>query len=264
MLPYLVDFGFIKIPTYGVMIASAYIVSYYYLLKRARDYKINEKEVSDIVFYTIVFGFIGAKIFYIITFFNYFGTNFKTRIINTFSLDNIRAGFVFYGGFIFATVFVYLYSKKKKLDFLKIGDFLAPAIALAHSIGRIGCFSAGCCHGAPTQSIFGVRFTNPMCDVSPELIGVKIHPTQLYESVGNFAIFLILNYVSKKNTQRNGFVLFLYFMSYSILRFIVEFFRGDDRGSKILGFSQAQFISIIVFLISIYFIFKYGKEKNNI
>ncbi len=259
MLPY-IDLGFIKIPLYGVMIATAYFTSYFYLLKRAKNWGYDEKFISDFMFYLVIWGLIGAKILYIITFFNQFGENFYERIKNIFSFDTIRAGFVFYGGLISGGFFFYMYTKKKKLNFLRLADFFSPALALSHSIGRIGCFFAGCCHGKQTNSITGVRFTNPYCEVDPLLLGHKIHPTQIYESFGNFIIFVILHKISKNN-KKEGLIISIYTLFYSILRFTVEFFRGDNRGS-IIFLSQAQFISILTFLFSIFFIMKLWKKET--
>lgn len=252
MLPF-IDTGFFKIPVYGIMIGAAYLVSYSYLIKRSSEFSFEKETVENLMFYTLVWGFAGAKFFYIITFFNEFGNSFSERFLNIFSLNNLRAGFVFYGGFISGSVFFYIYTKRKKIDFLKTADFFAPAIALAHSIGRLGCFSAGCCHGRLTDSVFGVRFTKPYCDVSPDLLGLKIHPTQLYESAGNLIIFLILNRFSQRKDIKKGSVIFLYILSYSVLRFIVEFFRGDYRGGYLFHLSQAQWISILIIIISVLF-----------
>lgn len=268
MLPYINLFG-IKIPGYGLMILTAYIVAGYYLTKRSKYVGLDKRIVSDIIFYTVIGGFIGGKILYFITFFNYFGSSFTERLINMFSLNNLRSGFVFYGGLIGGVAAFYFYIRKHKLDFLKVADFFAPAAALAHGFGRIGCFLAGCCHGRPTNSIFGVVFSNPYCDVSSELIGVKIHSTQLYESLGNFIIFIILHFtynrMKKEGKENKGFVVLLYLFLYSVLRFTVEFFRGDNRGSYILGFSQAQIISLVIIssVIAVYLMFnkKWKTEK---
>ncbi|MGC8868007.1 MAG: prolipoprotein diacylglyceryl transferase, partial [Elusimicrobiales bacterium] len=181
MKPYLFEiFGF-KVPSYGVMIAVAYIVAYIYLSKKSKVYAIDEKRLSDIIFYSVIFGFLGAKISYIITFWNYFGSGFKERFLDIFSIDNLRSGFVFYGGVITGFLGFFWSVKKNKLDVVSMADLFAPAMALAHSIGRIGCFLAGCCHGKETDFFLGVVFTSPYCDVSKDLIGKKIHPTQLYE-----------------------------------------------------------------------------------
>ncbi|MEF3280893.1 MAG: prolipoprotein diacylglyceryl transferase [Elusimicrobiota bacterium] len=261
MYPYL-DLSFIKIPLYGVMIATAYLVSSYYLIKKSKKAGFDRKIISDLIFFIVVGGFIGAKILYIITFFNYFGDSFIEKLSNIFSFDTLKAGFVFYGGFLGGFISAWIFVKKKGLNFWKISDFFAPAIALAHSIGRLGCFFAGCCHGGPTDSIFGVRFTNPMCEVNPQLLGEKIHPTQLYESSGNFLIFVILNFVYYKKKLTDGGVILLYIILYSGLRFTVEFFRGDDRGGFLLGFSQGQIISVVAFIISltILIVRNYGRK----
>jgi phosphatidylglycerol:prolipoprotein diacylglycerol transferase len=262
MLPYLIEIGSFKLPTYGVMIATAYLVSAWYLIKKSSIVGFDKQFISDLIFYIVIFGFIGAKLLYYITFFSYFGDSFSSRLAGMFSIDNLRAGFVFYGGFIGGAATVYIYSKKKKINFWKLADFIAPVIPLAHAIGRLGCFSAGCCHGKPTSSIFGVRFTKPYCDVDPSLIGVPIHPTQLYESLGNFIIFLFLNYLySHKKIKKEGGILLLYFMSYSVLRFIVEFFRGDERGNFYFGLSQAQLISLVIIIISGLIFLKRQNEK---
>lgn len=244
MKPYLFEvFGF-KIPTYGVMVATAYIVGYLYLSRKAKEFSINEKEISDLVFYSVVGGFLGAKILYILTFFRYFGENFSERLVNVFSLENLRSGFVFFGGLIGGFISFVLYIKKKGLDFYQFADLFSPAVALGHAIGRLGCFSAGCCHGKATEFFLGVRFTSPYCEVSPDLLGVKIHPSQLYESFGNIMIFLFLN--SKLGKMKKGDIFLSYLFLYSLLRFFVEFTRGDERGGFFGPFSQAQFISVLI------------------
>ncbi len=249
MKPYLFEiFGF-KIPSYGLMIILAYIAAYIYLSKKSKLYNVDEKKISDIMFYSVVFGFVGAKLLYIITFWSYFGSDFKERFLNIFSFDNLRSGFVFYGGFV-AGFLGFIWSvKRNKLDILSMADLFAPAMALSHAISRIGCFLAGCCHGKETDFFLGVVFTSPYCHVSDELIGKKIHPTQLYESVGNFVIFLFLNHMLLKVSK--GRIFLLYILLYSTLRFNIEFLRGDDRGLYILGLSQAQVISLILIMLSL-------------
>lgn len=247
MHPYLIYTSFLKIPTYGFMIAMAYVLSLWYATKKAHLFQLEKNTVVDIFFYAIIGGMLGGKILYIITFWNDFGITLSQKLKNIFSFNTLTGGFVFYGGFIAGLISVFSYTKFKKLDFWKVADFLSPSAALAHSIGRIGCFSAGCCHGRPTESIFGVVFSDPYCLVKPEYINVPIHPTQLYESAGNFFIFLILNFViSKKTNNKNGIVFALYLILYSLLRFTVEFFRGDDRGAFYLGLSQAQIFSFFI------------------
>jgi phosphatidylglycerol:prolipoprotein diacylglycerol transferase len=263
MHPYLIEIGKFKMPTYGFMIAIGYILSVLWISRMSEKEKLDKNLISNLIFYPVLFGFIGAKILYIITFWPYLGYSFLNRLKNVFTYETLSAGFVFYGGFIMGFLAAFYICKKNNIKFLKIADLFAPALALAHFFGRLGCFSSGCCHGRPTDSIFGVIFDKPYCNVRTEYLGLKIHPTQLYEATGNIAIFFALNYLySKKVFKKDGYVFFLYAMSYSALRFTVEFFRGDERGDFYFGFSQAQIISLLVIIFSLIFFIYNNKNEN--
>lgn len=261
MLPYILDLGFLKIPSYGAAMAAAYVASYYWIIKNADSHYFSKDFLENAVFYSLLFGLLGGKAFYIVTFWHSFGEDFSSRFYQAFSWENIKAGFVFYGGLISACVFLFFYCRRKKISFLKTADLFAPAAALAHAIGRIGCFAAGCCHGGPTESFLGVVFSHPYCQTNPHYMGIPIHPTQLYESAGNFIIFAVLSKLYKKKYfEEEGIILGLYVCSYSVLRFFNEFFRADSRGGFFLGFSQAQVISLILFTAALIFIFKRRKD----
>jgi phosphatidylglycerol:prolipoprotein diacylglycerol transferase len=140
------------------------------------------------------------------------------------------------------------------MSFWRTADSLSMGLSIGQMFGRIGCFLAGCCWGkaCPTGFPFGVTFTNPE---AAEQVGtplnVLLHPSQLYEAFGMLAIFLILRYTFNKR-RFEGQQFFLYLLFYSVLRFTVEFFRGDPRGTVFNGLlSTSQFISLIVFVASI-------------
>ena len=133
--------------------------------------------------------------------------------------------------------------RRQKLPLLKTSDFLIVAVPLGHALGRVGCFLAGCCYGKPTTLPWGVRFTNPHTLVPPELMGVPLHPTQLYEAALNFALFLLLHYASKK-PHKDGKILVEYVLCYAVMRFALEFLRGDFRGGFLLGLSPSQVICL--------------------
>jgi phosphatidylglycerol:prolipoprotein diacylglycerol transferase len=127
-------------------------------------------------------------------------------------------------------------------------DAFAPGIALGHAIGRIGCFSAGCCYGKPTSLPWGVVFSNPMAkEISGTPLGVRLHPTQLYESSIELANFFILAWLIK-HKKSDGQVIGAYMFLYGIARFFLEFVRGDpERGSLFGGaLTGTQFISILL------------------
>ena len=254
MHPFIFEAGRFHLPAYGLMVAAGYLAALLYLNVQAKTFSIGKEKLQDLVFWTVIAGMAGAKFFYAATYWDSFGRNFLERTVYLFR--TFQYGFVFYGGLIFGAAAFYIKARKNGLDFLKTADLCAPALALGHAFGRLGCFFAGCCHGSPTASIFGVVFSDPRCEANPAYLGVKIHPTQLYEAAGNLLIFFVLNFLLSKETPahaasgagRGGRVLAAYAALYALLRFLVEFFRGDDRGGFILGLSPAQVISLSIFI----------------
>jgi phosphatidylglycerol:prolipoprotein diacylglycerol transferase len=254
MYPILFSFGNFKIFSYGFLIALTFIISILYLshsLEKSKEKLFSQDELYSLVMYMVGFGIVGSRFLFIII-------NFKKLFI-TAPLDIFKVwqgGLVYYGGLIVVLVFLIIYSKRKKIQILKLGDFFAPALALGHAIGRMGCFFAGCCYGKETNLPWSVVFTDKN---SSAVIGVHLHPTQIYEALGNFLLFMFLYFYSKKKRDV-GTISALYFMCYAILRFVVEFFRGDDRGIQYFGLSVSQAISILLFItgVCIY------ARKNNI
>ena len=149
------------------------------------------------------------------------------------------SGFVVYGGIVIAVTVTFLYAKLKKFSYLAYLDTLIPFVALAQGFGRIGCFLAGCCYGKETESFLGVIF--PYGSIAPS--GVKLLPTQLFSSAGDFLLFFGLLLLAKRVRQR-GVVGSAYLIAYGIGRFAMEFLRGDDRGVTVGPLSISQFISL--------------------
>ena len=155
---------------------------------------------------------------------------------------------------------MYLYCRRKKWNIIEMIDITVPGLAIAQGFGRIGCFLAGCCYGEETTSPLGVVF--PENSLAPS--GIHIHPTQIYSSIFDFLLGFILLYYSKKE-RKNGKVMGLYLIIYSIGRFLVEFLRDDSRGN-VGVLSTSQFIAIFTLVLGIiifnnYRIFK-GAKRN--
>jgi phosphatidylglycerol:prolipoprotein diacylglycerol transferase len=248
MYPILFSIGKITIYSYGFFYALALFMSVTYLsslLKKSKERIFSQDEFYSLCIYIIIVEVIGARLFFILSNLQDFSSNF----LDIFKLW--QGGLVYYGGLIFASIFLLVYIKIKEISMLKLGDFFAPALALGHAIGRIGCFLAGCCYGKETNVPWAVVFTDKN---SSAVIGVHLHPTQLYESFGNFLIFIFLYFYSKKN-PRKGQVTAAYFISYAILRFIIEFFRNDPaRGLQYFGLSISQIVSICLFIIGVFIV----------
>ncbi|MBQ7766046.1 MAG: prolipoprotein diacylglyceryl transferase [Lachnospiraceae bacterium] len=224
--------GKITIHGYGLMIGIGFLVAVLVGMYRAKKKGLNPEAVLDIAIYAILAGFLGGKILFVIV-------EWKRFLENPWSVLG-SSGFVVYGGIITGVLAGYIYTRIKKISFAKYFDLVMPEIALAQGFGRIGCFLAGCCYGRQTDSWLGVIF--PAGSMAPS--GVKLLPTQLFMSAGDFLIALILILYSRKN-KIDGNVGAGYLVLYGAGRFAIEFLRNDARGS-VGTLSTSQFISIFI------------------
>lgn len=250
MHPVLFEIAGFKIATYGLLYAGGALAGIYYLSRRRAAMGLDADTLVNLCMAVFIAAILGGKALYIATMWGDYSGGFGDKLRAAFT--DFRYGFVFFGGLIASVAASWFYLRRRGLPFFRTGDFFAPALALAHAIGRLGCFCAGCCHGRPTHSFIGITFTDPRCSVEPALLGLPLYPTQLMESAGNLILFAILHKVlglSIKNRWRHGTVLLCYTAGYSLLRFTVEFFRGDDRGVW-MGFSQAQWIAVLAVALS--------------
>ncbi|MBV8731313.1 MAG: prolipoprotein diacylglyceryl transferase [Acidobacteriia bacterium] len=231
--------------TYGVLVALAFLAGLWVATRLARQANLPAETIFNLGFYSALSAMLGAKVMMILVDLPYY-TQHPGEI---FSLSTLQAGGVFYGGLIAALLVAAWYLHKTKLPGLLTADIFAPGIALGHAIGRLGCFSAGCCWGLPTHLPWAVRFTDPNSQVPPELLNVPLHPTQLYESFSEFVIFGILYWRIRK-PHPAGAIISLYLMLYSTARFIVEFFRYHEQGNLWGGpLDTSQWLSILLFVI---------------
>src|SRR5215469_13273266 len=242
MYPQIFHLSFLH--TYGVLVAIAFLAGLWVATHLARDAKLPTESVFNLGFYSALAAMLGAKVMMILVDLPYY-TQHPAEIV---SLSTLQAGGVFYGGLIAALVVATWYLRKTRLPGLPTADVFAPGIALGHAIGRLGCFSAGCCWGVESHLPWAVRFTDPSSQVPPELLGVPLHPTQLYESFAEFLIFGILYWRIRK-AHSAGAIISLYLMLYSTARFIIEFYRYHEQGNLWGGpLDTSQWLSILLFL----------------
>lgn len=225
----LFSIGPITIHGYGFMIGMGVVACLLLAVTRAKKYKLNEEIVLDIAIYGLIGGFLGAKLLYVFVEFDRFLKD-PMSVIGS-------EGFVVYGGIILGVASAIIYSKIKKVTFLEYFDLCAPSISIAQGFGRLGCFLAGCCYGRKTTSFLGVTF--PEGCMAPA--GVKLLPTQLIMSAGDFLITGILIWYATKK-KHTGDVGALYLLLYGVGRFFIEYLRSDDRGGMGI-FSTSQLIS---------------------
>ena len=234
--------GKITIHGYGTMIAIGVLAAIAVAIWRCKKKDINPEPVLDLVLIGLIGGFAGGKLLFIIV--EILSNGWSSFIQNPKAYLG-GSGFVVYGGIICAVVTGVIYFKIKKTDFLTYWDMIMPSVSIAQGFGRIGCFLAGCCYGAVTDSPIGVVF--PSGSLAPA--GVKLWPTQLMMSAGNFIIAGILILASTKLKKR-GQIGSLYLILYAIGRFGIEFLRNDHRGA-VGVFSTSQFISLFIVVIGI-------------
>ncbi|OFV91617.1 MAG: prolipoprotein diacylglyceryl transferase [Acidobacteria bacterium RIFCSPLOWO2_12_FULL_65_11] len=240
MYPKLLELGPITVYTYGVLLAASYLLGLKLAMVRANTRGLDSTRVLDLGIYIIISALIGAKLLLLITDFRTF------RVDPRELLTLVRSGGVFYGGLIAAVGVALWYIGRAGLPLWTTCDVFAPGIALGHVVGRFGCFFAGCCYGRPTTAPWGITFTDPFAAANVGTpLDIPLHPTQLYEAGAEFLILTLLLATERRGRPFAGRTFWLYMLLYAVSRFIIEFYRGDERGSVGM-FSTSQFISVLL------------------
>jgi phosphatidylglycerol:prolipoprotein diacylglycerol transferase len=232
--------GPLTIYTYGFFVFLGVLSGYFVALNQAKKKGIDRNTFGNILFWTIILGFIGARLLYIIV-------ERDNLMIDPLGIIFSRSGFVFYGGLIGGIAAFYFLVKKHKIDLLKAFDAVCLAVPLAHGFGRVGCFFYGCCFGRPMNNFLGMLFP---ADSPAGQLAIKVLPTQLIEAIFLFLFFGALLLVKKKQKYA-GQIFIYYLIGYGIFRFALEFLRADFRGG-LLGLSTSQIIAIVSVVTGIF------------
>jgi phosphatidylglycerol:prolipoprotein diacylglycerol transferase len=240
MHPILFQRGPITIYTYGVLVATGVLLALWYSRRQAPRFGLDPDRVWNIGIYGVLSGLIVAKLWLISLYAGYYWQHPR----EIFALSTLQSGGTFYGGILGAIAVLFIYTHFAKVPLLPLMDTFAVGLPLGHAIGRLGCFFAGCCYGKPTWLPWGVTFTNP---AAAELVGVPLHPTQLYESFAEGVNFLLLYFLSRQR-RFPGQIIGAYLMLYGAERGSIEFVRGDpDRTMMFHGaFSLMQVVSVVM------------------
>jgi phosphatidylglycerol:prolipoprotein diacylglycerol transferase len=245
MHPRLLTTPFFTVHTFGLLLASAYVVAYWWLSRQGRREGLDVEALSSLGFWAIVGAIIGAKALMIVRDF----PEYAAAPSELFSASVLTSAGDFYGGFIGALIASAIFFRRhRQLPFWRTADLCGPAIALGQAIGRIGCLMAGDDYGAPTRLPWAVTFTDPdAARIGGAPLGVPLHPVQLYESIVCLALFAILVRLSRRK-RFDGEIILDYTFLYAVARFVLELFRGDaDRGFVFGGWlSTSQFIALVL------------------
>jgi phosphatidylglycerol:prolipoprotein diacylglycerol transferase len=255
MHPVLFNIGGWPVYSYGVLLAAAYLAGLQLAVVRARKAGLDGAKVMDFGIYLIIAALVGAKLALVIVDFSYYRANPKEI------LSLARAGGVFYGGLIAALAVGLLLVKRYKLPVWKTSDLIAPGIALGHVIGRLGCLLAGCCFGRPTTMPWAITFHDPQAALNVGTpLDVPLHPTQLYDAGAELIILIALVATEKKGRPFAGRTFWLYMLLYAISRYIIEIYRGDDRGIFFSTFSTSQMVSLAIVPLSAFMLWRLSKR----
>ena len=273
MHPVFFQVGSFYIGTYGVLLALALIVGTLVALGRAKRVGVDPQVVMDLIFFGVLGGIVGGRVAHVIL-------NFQDFLAHPFALLFSRTGFVFLGSLMGSIAVVVFILRRRNLNFWAIADVLVTAVPAGHVFGRLGCFTAGCCFGRPMAEegflgFLAVRFPKAV-EIGNAYIGgqafeehrqmclagvdsaagmldlaatesLPVWPIQLFASFGNLLIFAALMLIWRRR-RFNGQVLLSYLFLYSIMRFSIEFLRGDSGRGNIGFLTTSQWLTLLAFV----------------
>ncbi|MCD6051966.1 MAG: lgt [Verrucomicrobia bacterium] len=235
--------GPLTVTWYGALMALGFIAALWTASRRAVLVGISPEKVADVGPWLIIGTIIGARLVYVISYPQSFAGKPLWHVFAVW-----QGGLVFYGGLFGASAACILFCRLNKIPLWRFADVLAPSVALGHAIGRLGCLMNGCCYGKVCELPWAIKFP-----ASHETYPNAVHPTQIYESLLNFTLYLSLAWVFRKWRKFEGQVFAIYLMGYAIVRSTVEIFRGDYPKEYYLGgwMTPAHKVSIVILLAGI-------------
>lgn len=268
-----INLGIIKIPihSYGVMIALSFFIGTLLSARWAeRREGIDSEEYVSITMWVIVAILIGSRLFFVFEHLE----EYSKHPLEIFAVW--KGGLVLYGGFFGGVAGGMYLARRRRVSIPRYFDAGAPSIALGIFLTRIGCFLNGCCYGKPTDSPLGVSFPkgsyayyNHLRNglISPESnVSLPVHPTELYSSLGGLVLFGIMLFLIRRRKRFDGQYMFEFTILYSVMRFIVEIFRGDHPMWAFSFMTTPQVISSVIFVICVplylYLYFRKKEEKD--
>ena len=244
----------LNIHLYSLCILAGIIVAYFIISNEAKKHNIDSETITNIIFYGLLFGILGARLYYVVFNLNYY----KDNLLDIFKIWN--GGLAIHGGVLFGAIFVFFYCRKKKLDFLKLCDIILPGVIIAQAIGRWGNFF--------NQEAYGSMVTLDTLHnlLVPEFIikGMFIRgnyylPTFYFESIWCILGFIFMIVLRNKVKIKKGTITALYLIWYGIGRGLIETFRTDSL--MIFNIKQAQVISVIAIIIGIVILLNRKRNK---
>lgn len=255
--PVAFQIGRLSIRWYGLFVALGFMAGYQLMQRRGRRLGLGPQVAPDITLAAMLGGIVGARVLYVL---QNWSEEFSGHPLEAFAVWH--GGLVFYGGFLGAVATVVFWGRRQRWPLLAIGDMAAPALALGHAFGRVGCFLNGCCFGRTFHGSLGVTYPGLTRDglingplhiqrllgeVPPDASRcAPVFPIQLVEAAGNLLLCGVLLRLGDRSSLRDR--LFpVYLVLYAPLRFLVEFGRGDYL-SRSAGLTSSQWLCLALLL----------------
>ncbi len=231
------------IPVYGLCFMAGVALSALVAVGLIKKRKIDAFDLAGSAIYAMIGGLLGSKLLFVVVSWE------QIRAYQLTFLQVMQGGFVFYGGLIGGALGLYIYIKQFRLPLLDFLDIYAVVLPLGHALGRVGCFLGGCCYGMqmPTDCFLCVTYDEPLNALTPR--GVPLLAVQLIEAFFLICIFSLLLILFLKNKRLYGGLALVYAFAYAVLRFTLEFFRGDKERGGAFSLSTSQWISLGILMV---------------
>ena len=270
MHPILIDLGTVdlpvigsvdlQLPSYGVLFALGALAAWWWFTRRGRSLGIPDDKLFNLSFYGLLAGILGAKVLLVLVDWRYYLSN-PAEILGT-----LRSAGVLIGGVVGGALVFVAYARRHGLPVLRLADAIVAPLALAQSVGRLGCFSAGCCYGVPADpgNPLAITFTHPD---AAAFTGVPLHvplvPTQPIQMANDLLLALALTWMWRRRPEPAGTVLWWYVLLYSLTRGIIEFWRGDAARGLFFGglLSTSQILGLAAIALAVFMLLR-GRSRR--
>jgi len=250
--PTLIKIGKLTIHSYGFMLALSFLAGIYIASYRAKNKGVDPQHVLDLSIYIIIAAVVGSRLAYIV-----FHLEDYHNLVDVFAIW--QGGATLYGGLLLAVFAAYIFCLRRKQSFFQMADIIAPSIALGVAFTRVGCFMSGCCFGKCTTVPWGMVFppSSPAGLYARSLSAgtIALHPTQLYSSISNLIIFIVLMKLDSRLKKR-GSMFGAFLALYGVERLTVDFFRYYEPNMVAFGLSLNQILSIILVLLGLWLLLR--------
>jgi len=241
------ELGPFTLHTYGVVLAMGFLVGLWVAHWQAKRAGLDAGRIADMAVYVLIAGLVGAKLMLVAV---EWRTTYSRMGLRELLWSVVQSGGVFYGGLLGGLLVALYFARRYALSVWATADALAPGVVIGQSIGRLGCFAAGCCWGRPASVPWAVTFTDVYAARNVGTpIDTPLHPSQIYESLATFLIFAVLVWIAPRK-RFHGQVLVAYLVLYSTARFALEYFRGDAGRGFIGPLSTSQALAIVLVLLA--------------